>query len=127
MVRIINYSARQAENKVFYILELQGGVEMVKSQNSGQYYVTAKKASISTTFDKETCKALIGTEMPGNIRREECEPYEYTIKDTGEVILLGHRNVFVPEVETLEKQGQSLQPVEYSFSKNGVLEEEMAI
>jgi len=127
MVRIINYSARQAENKVFYILELQGGVEMVKSQNSGQYYVTAKKASISTTFDKETCKALIGTEMPGNIRREECEPYEYTIKDTGEVILLGHRNVFVPEAESSEKQGQSQQPIDYSFSKNGVLEEEMAI
>lgn len=127
MVRIINYSARQAENRIFYVLELQGGVEMVKSQNSGQYYVTAKKASISTTFDKETCEALIGTEMSGNIRREECEPYEYTIKDTGEVILLGHRNVFVPEVETSEKQGQSQQPVDYSFSKNGVLEEEMAI
>ena len=59
---------------------------MVKSQTSNQFYATAKKAFISSTFDEQTCKALIGTEMPGNVLKQECEPYEYVNKDSGEVM-----------------------------------------
>jgi hypothetical protein len=45
-------------------LELQGGIEMVKSKETDKFYVTARKASIST-FDELTMSALIGTELPG--------------------------------------------------------------
>ena len=39
-----------------YLLEAQGGIEMVKSKETGLYYATSKKATVSTTFDEETCK-----------------------------------------------------------------------
>jgi hypothetical protein len=97
MVRIINYKARQKEDgTTFCVLEVQGGIEMVLSQKTNQYYATAKKTFISSTFDEETCKALIGTELQGSVQKEECEPYEYVIKETGESIIMQHRFVYVP-------------------------------
>ncbi|WP_423154308.1 hypothetical protein [Riemerella anatipestifer] len=70
MVRIINYKQRVAEDgREFFALEISGGIEMVQSQTTGQYYATAKKAYITSTFDEETCKALIGTEMAGSVER----------------------------------------------------------
>lgn len=98
MVKIINYKERQAEDgSLFYVLEITGGVEMMKSQTTNQYYATAKKAYIASTFDEVTCKALIGTEMEGNIVKQECEPYEYINKDSGEVFQLTHKYVYEPE------------------------------
>ena len=50
MVKIVNYQKRTTEQgKDFFVLELQGGIEMVKSQESGKFYITARKASISST------------------------------------------------------------------------------
>lgn len=101
MVRIVNYQKRQTEEgKAFFVLEIQSGIEMVLSAKTGQYYATAKRANISSTFDEETCKALIGTDMPGNIRKMDSEPYEYTVKETGEIIMLTHRYVYQPEVNS---------------------------
>ncbi|WP_313004218.1 hypothetical protein [Chryseobacterium gleum] len=98
MVRIISYKARQREDgTTFCALEVQGGIEMVLSQKTNQYYATAKKTFISSTFDEETCKALIGTELQGNVQKEECEPYEYIIKETGESIIMQHRFVYLLE------------------------------
>ena len=123
MVRIINYKTRQREDGTdFYLLEVQGGIEMVLSKTSGQYYATAKKATVSTTFDEETCKALIGSEFPGIIMKQECEPYEYTIKDTGEVITLNHRYVYLPEEPKKPQQKpayQDFKPEVEAFSQNG--------
>ncbi|QIG89901.1 hypothetical protein G6R40_09615 [Chryseobacterium sp. POL2] len=112
MVRIINYKTRQKEDGTeFYVLEVQGGIEMIKSKTSGQYYATAKKALVPTTFDEATCKGLIGTEFPGSITKITTEPYQYSIKETGEVISLEHRYIYLPEdVETDEaKLAKSLE------------------
>lgn len=118
MVRIVNYLKRQAEDgKEFFALEISGGIEMAMSQATGQFYATAKKAYIASTFDEETCKALVGSEMPGNIIKAECEPYEYTIRDTGEVITLSHRYVYLPE------QMGNLKADVNVFSRNGHHEE----
>ncbi len=125
MVRIINYKERQKENgETFFVLELQGGIEMVQSQETGNFYATAKRAFIPSTFDEQTCMALIGTEMAGQIIKEECEPFDYVIKETGEEITLSHRWVYAPEdgpapgiVNT-----PNLQPQVEQFSQNGVLE-----
>jgi len=128
MVRIINYNERTSEDgKEFFTLDdIQGGIEMVQSINTGNFYATARKSSITTTFDETTCKALIGTELPGTIAKEECEPYEYTIKETGEVITLTHKYMFIPEAKA--SQGNQDKPITASsevFSQNGILEPTM--
>jgi len=57
MVTIVDYSQRKnSEGKDFYSLILQGGIEMVKSKETDRYYATAKRCSITSTFDESTCK-----------------------------------------------------------------------
>lgn len=127
MVRIISYKERQKDDGTsFFVLELQGGIEMVQSQETGNFYATAKRAFIPSTFDEITCKSVIGTEMPGIITKEECEPYDYVIKETGEEITLSHRWVYAPNNVPVEKEFTA--DVE-TFSKNGVekLEAEIAL
>ena len=131
MVRISNYIKRTTEEgKEFYILELQGEVELVKSQETGKLYMTARKASMSCTFDELTCQSLIGTELPGSVKKVACEDYSYTIKDTGEVITLSHRFQYVEQeaaIQTPEKSKTTIEefmskaPVGNSFSTNGQL------
>jgi len=97
MVTISGFAERQnAEGKKFYALILQGGLEMVMSEETGRYYATAKQASIPSTFPESICKELIGTKLPGKIARIQCDPYEYTIKETGEIISLTHRWAYSP-------------------------------
>lgn len=110
MVRIIGYKQRENEQGgSFCLLELQGGIEMQLSQTTGQYYATAKKAYITSTFDEATCKTLVGTEMAGTIEKQDCEPYEYTVKETGEIIILTHTYGYVPPVPTTPKQDLGIQ------------------
>ena len=130
MVRIINYRKRMSEDKEFFVLEVSGGIEMVLSKTTNQFYATAKKAFLSSTFDEETCKALIGTDLAGSVAKQECDPYEYTVKDTGEVITLNHRYVYLPETQNAQPQSQQsfddFAPNADVFSKNGKAELEMS-
>lgn len=127
MVRIIGYKEREKEDGTpFYILELQGGVEMIRSTETGQFYATAKKAYVTSTFDEPTCKALIGTEMPGTIVKKEVEPYTYVVRETGEELVLTHRWVFVPQSEEA-KQDEAIDQLMADssvFSENGQLAEQ---
>ncbi len=70
---------------------------MVQSKQTNQFYATVKKAYISSTFDELTCQALIGTTIQGAIAKEDCEPYEYEHKKTGEIITMNTRNVYIPQ------------------------------
>jgi len=75
MVTIVSYNKRTSEaGKEFFSLTVQSGIEMIRSKTTGQFYATAKKASIASTFDELTCNALLRTEMPGNISKKSCEP-----------------------------------------------------
>ena len=131
MVRIVNYQKRTTEEgKEFFTLELQGGIEVVKSQETGKNYITARKASMSCTFDEFTCQSLIGTELPGSVQKVNCEEYKYTIKETGEIISLSHRFEYVEReepVQTPERSKTTIEdfmsksPVGTSFSTNGQL------
>jgi hypothetical protein len=97
MVHVVGYKERfSSEGKSFMALILQGGVEIIESAN-GKLYATARKASVASTFDEETCKILIGQELPGTIEKVECEPYEYTNPNTGEILYLTHRYTFAPD------------------------------
>ncbi len=98
MVIITNYQLRtNKEGKQFVSLELTGEVEMVQSSNTGRFYATAKRCSVTCTFSEEIAKTLIGKEMKGRIERVKSDPYEYTVKETGEVITLTHTYNYLPE------------------------------
>ena len=113
MVTIVDYKKRiNSEGTEFNALILQGGIEMVKSRDSGNYYATGKTASIPSTFNDEVCNNLIGQEIPGSIQKISCEPYEHAIKESGEIITLEHRWVYVKEGETAEEVVFEGQPEE---------------
>jgi hypothetical protein len=132
MVTITNYKERTKEDgSVFFVLEIQGGVELVQSQSTGNYYATAKRTFIPTTFDEPMCISVIGEKMKGSILKEQCEPYEYTVKETGEVLILTHKWVYSPE-DPAEKPRQKVNQSDNfasnfnSFVKKDVLEPEYA-
>ena len=104
MVTVVEYAERQRKDgTLFYALILQGGLSLVQSKNTGNFYATVKKCSIPSTFDEETAKAMVGEQVPGSVQKKSCESYEWTNKETGEVIELSHRWVYVPEGETIEE------------------------
>lgn len=109
MVKINAFTKRQSKDgREFLTLEIIGGLEMVQSQNTGKFYATVRKCSIPATFDAEVAASLVGTQLQGEIVRILCEPYQYTIKDSGEVITLQHSYGYRPtpsgEVVTMERR-----------------------
>ena len=103
MVKIIEYRERtNSDGEQFFALICQGSLEMIKSKETGKFYATAKSASVASTFTEDVCKSLIGEEIPGSIKRIECEPFEYVIEETGEVITLTHRWEYRAEGDTME-------------------------
>ena len=98
MVTIIGYALRESkEGKKFVSLQLQGGLEMVQSLKTGRFYATCRRCFISSTFDDETAKGLVGTKYPGSIKRVLCDTYDFTVPETGEIISLAHTYQYVPE------------------------------
>lgn len=121
MVTIVEYAARtRSDGSVFFALVLQGGIELVKSKQTDRFYATVKKASIPSTFDEATCKASIGQQFPGTVQKQSCEPYTYTVKETGEMLVLNYRWAYLPEGATLEEaifEGELVQPEAGSRTK----------
>ena len=69
-----------------------------------------------TTFSEEICHSLIGSELPGRIERVETDPYEYTVPETGEVILLTHRYEYVEQEKPVKQDFTKI----YQGTDNGV-------
>lgn len=104
MVKIVDFKTYQSEDgKEFHALEVQGGIEIIKSKETGRTYLTARKATVSCTFDKATCESLKGTEIDGVIKRIEVDPYDYVVEETGEELTLTHRYQFMSEDESIVK------------------------
>ncbi|MDD4993318.1 MAG: hypothetical protein PHR83_13920 [Paludibacter sp.] len=127
MVTIVNYKERQREDGTsFHVLEIQGGIDLVMSQTTGQFYATSKRAYLSSTFNAQACEALLGTKIPGEIEKQPCEPYPYLVKETGETMILSHRWIYVPEVVADLQQQQSNKEALYmsvdSFQKTPAFE-----
>ena len=113
MVTIIDYKARMSqEGEPFIALILSGGISMVKSKETGMYYATTRKASVPSTFDEATAKSLIGQELEGKVERVECDPYEIVNEQTGEVIELNHRWVYLKPGDTVEQAAKEQVHVE---------------
>lgn len=124
MVQVKDYAIRQTKDgREFIALILQGGLSLVQSRQSGNFYATVKSCSIPSTFDEETAKQMVGERVPGSVQRKSCDPYEFTSKTTGEIMQLNYRWVYVPEgasveeaifegePEVVEQKSQPLMPV----------------
>ncbi|RKS01451.1 hypothetical protein [Flavobacterium sp. 102] len=102
MAKIIGYKTFEKENgEKFYCLIVQGGLEAVKSQQTGKTYFTARTVTVPTTFDEQVCSGLIGEKVNGVVKKVATAPYEYTIAETGEVVVLTHRYEFVSEEDDI--------------------------
>ena len=105
MVTIVDYKTYQREDwTTFNTLVVQGGIEAVKSQETGRTYLTARTARVSSTFDELTCETLKGTQLPGSVQKVVSEPYEYTIPNSGEIINLTHKFEYLGEEEGILKE-----------------------
>ena len=104
MVRIVDFKTYERnDGSEFCALVVQGGIEAVKSKETGRTYLTARKVNVSCTFDEKTCESLVDSEFPGSIQKVEVEPYEYAIPNTGELITLTHSYQYVSEEENIVK------------------------
>jgi len=100
MVTVKAYHLRKnAEGQTYVSLELLGQVELVQSQNTGRFYATARRCFIYSTFDENMAAQAVGSQFPGSIVRTPCEPYEYTIPESGKNVMLSHRYTYKPEEE----------------------------
>ncbi|MGA3014473.1 MAG: hypothetical protein ABSD71_10610 [Bacteroidales bacterium] len=104
MVTVVEYAIRKTkDDREFVALILQGGLCLVQSKQTNNFYATVKRCSVPSTFDVETAKGMIGEKIPGSVQRKSCEPYDFTIKDTGEILHLDYRWAYVPEGATIEE------------------------
>lgn len=106
MVTVTNFQQRSSkEEKPYFALELQSDdLEFVISQATGRHYITARKCWISSTFNEAMCQKMIGKSMVGSIVKVECDPYEFTIPETGEVITRQHRYDYSPTEQSNMEQ-----------------------
>lgn len=105
MVKIKAAHLREGEKGSFVSLELQGEIELVQSLNSGRFYATTRRCFISSTFDLPTAEQFVGKELKGNIVRVQCDPYDFTVPETGEVISLGYSWDYLPEQTAAREPG----------------------
>lgn len=98
MVTVKDYHIRKGDDGGEFIsLELTGDVCFVQSQRSGRFYAAAKRCFMYAALDESTAKSLVGSKMPGSIERVSCDPYEFTIPDTGEVLSLSYSYQYRPD------------------------------
>ena len=107
MVTITDFKKREnTQGKEFIALVLEGDLELVKSQESKQYYATVRRTSIASTLSEAVSANLIGKTLPGIIEKVETEPYDYTKPETGEVIELSHTYRYDPNGKSLIEESE---------------------
>ncbi|MFM7024429.1 MAG: hypothetical protein ACKOXB_15785 [Flavobacteriales bacterium] len=98
MVTITGYSKKDSPSGgKFIVLHLEGGVQMVRSEESGTWFASALKTNIIASVDEKTCKTLVGTQLPGTIIKKKVTPYKYTVPSTGEERMLDYRYEYINE------------------------------
>ena len=105
MVKIIDYKVRtnKVSGEEFCTLTISGGVEIIKSRNTGRQYASIRKCSIPASFEESTCKGLVGTEFTGRIEKFPCEDYDITDSNSGEIITLNFNYEYVNEADSVEE------------------------
>ena len=104
MVEIIGFQKRtNTDGEDFNVLLIQGTIELIKSSETGNFYASVRRASITCTFDDRMCRQLIGTQLPGKIEKVPCEEYQFAIPGTEEVVTLNHAYKYSAEPATAEE------------------------
>ena len=102
MVTITSVETRQnSKQESFPVLIIMGDLEIRTSKTTGKPYATVSKMSFPCTFDEQIAQKMIGKNLKGEIRRVECEPYDYTNQKTGEVLTLSHTYNYSPDPSNL--------------------------
>lgn len=127
MVTVTGYKVRKnKDGQEFISLELCGSLELIQSQSTGNFYATVRRCNIPSTFNETVARMMVGTTMAGDVVRVACDPYDYTVKKTGEQITLGYTYAYRPQgaVETIGagsveivENTESAAPVGQNFSK----------
>ena len=116
MVTVSAYAVRQnQQGESFVVLILQGDMELIQSQQTGNFYVSARKCTISSTFNEQVAATMVGKQLPGRIVKEDCEAYDYLVPETGEIVEMSHRWTYVPEGEERKVKADTK-----TFSSNGI-------
>ena len=98
MVQVTGFhEVEKKDGSTFISLELTGGIEMVQSHNTGNFYATVRRCRIPSTFDANLAKQMIGQQLEGEVVRVTVEPYDYENKTTGEVMTLQHSYAYRPK------------------------------
>ena len=96
MVTITGYSTREGVGgKQSLFLHVESDLIPKSSKTSGRTYFVTRKAKVLAAIDEELAQQLIGHTLPGNIAKQEVEPFEVTDYNTGESKMLHHRNMYV--------------------------------
>jgi hypothetical protein len=126
MVTIIDFkqSVNSDTLEEFISLVVQGDIQLVQSKETGRFYATAFKCSIPSTFSEEVAASLIGSQISGSIVKVPCDPYEYTIEESGEVITLDFKYEYAPDKTDdrstkTETRDVEVKPDLKTFSTNG--------
>lgn len=115
MVTITGVKEVETQNgKTFTSIELQGEPQILQSETTGNYYLTANNTRVTTMIPIEACKMLIGKQLPGTIEKTEVEPYQHINKETGEVRTLDYTYVYCPEKQSVQTM-QSMQSMQSGF------------
>ncbi len=98
MVKVAGFKeVKKSDGTSFITLELMGGIEMVQSQQTGNYYATVRKCRVPSTFDSNIAEMMIGQTIEGDIIRVAVDPYEYVNQQTGEQLTLHHSYAYRPK------------------------------
>ena len=96
MVTITGYSTREGvSGKTSLFLHVESDLIPKSSKTSGRTFFITRKAKVLAAIDEELAQQLIGHTLPGNITKQEVEPFEVTDYNTGESKMLHHRNMYV--------------------------------
>lgn len=79
MVTVTGYRIVETDDNDTYIrLILSGSLTLVRSKETGRHYATVRKCSISSTFDEQTAKLMLGQQLPGT---RCCFDFDYCFGD----------------------------------------------
>ena len=96
MVQVLDVVERTSSTGNTFRVVIVGSDAQVVFSKDGKPRVDAVKSGIPSNLPIEALQALIGSELPGKIEKQECEPYTFTGSD-GEEVTLDYRWQYAAE------------------------------
>ena len=91
--------------RTFYSFTVTSIITRARKNGDGHYIdnVKCRMSAGGMSEDKKACESVIGEILKGTIERVDCDPYQWTNKETGEEMELTHRYVYQPESQPVEE------------------------